>query len=444
MLLLLVTACATQKYEPSPLQPQQAMEAFAARSLSDAGLGEPSSWGLTELTKAALRLHPDLNVARAQWRAAQASEKTAAEKPNPTLSAGSEHHSQHKGVTPWTLGLGIDIPIEAQGKREARIAQAQALSEVARLDIAQVAWNVRSRLRARFLELYEIAQQVEQLQKEENLRNKIVLLLEARVNAGMSAGTDLSDARLEWQKTQMLLDAERSREDEARANLAAAIGVPDHALENLPLTFAAFEHIGEKMPSREVQQAALLNRIEIRKALASYEEKEARLRLEIAKQHSDLNLSPGVSWDQADFKWSLGLSLLLALMNKNEGPIAEAQAAREVEAKKFIALQTDIIGELSIAYSRWQSAQNDISKARRLVTAQSARLSQTQRQFDAGYGDRLELTTAQLALVSAESAVLAARLKTLRALGTLEDAVQQPLDGSEPLTEQPESQAQDV
>lgn len=443
MLALLLTACATQIYEPRPLEPVQAMESFHARTLADAGLGEIAAWGLPELTQAALRLHPDLNVARAQWRAAQAGEITAGQKPNPTISTSGEHHSEHQGVSPWTLNLGIDIPIETHGKREARMEQKAALSEAARLEIAQAAWNIRSRVRARLLELYTIKQQAAQLQREEAMQLNIVELLEARVNAGMVAGTDLSDARLQWQKTRMLHDAETSRMQEARAALAAAVGVPDSALENTPLSFSAFEQINDNLPARDVQRAALLNRIEIRKALANYEAAEARLRLEIARQYPDLSLSPGVSWDQADFKWSLGLSLILALMNKNEGPIAEARAAREVEAEKFNALQAGIIGEQAHAWARWQGAQNDILKAQQLTTAQSARLAQTQRQFDIGYADRLQLTTAQLALVGTETVVLASRLKAQRALGALEDTVQRPLDGSEPLPDTPEAQDQE-
>jgi outer membrane protein TolC len=428
---MLLAGCATQPYTPKPIDPAEKMAEFQTRTLADAQLGELSSWGLPELTRAALRLHPDLDLARAQWRAAQAAQITAGQKPNPTLSTSGEHHSRHQGVSPWTLNLGIEIPVETTNKREIRIAQATALSEVARLEIAQTAWNVRSRVRARLLDLYAIRQQVAQLQREQDLRQKIIALLEARVRAGLAASPELSEARLEWQKVRMLLDAEASREAEARAALAAAIGVPEEALEGVTFSFDAFEQITDRLPAREVQRAALLNRIEIRKALARYEAAEAKLRLEIARQHPDFTLSPGISWDQNDFKWSLGLSLLLAMIgNKNEGPIAEANAAREVEAARFTALQTGIIGEQAQAYARWQSALDDVAKARRLVAAQASRLAQVQRQFDLGYADRLELTTAQLTVVSAESAVLAARLKALRALGALEDAVQQPLDGS--------------
>lgn len=437
--VLLLSACATQTYQPQPLQPAKAAESFRARSLADAGLGPVAAWGMPKLTQAALRLHPDLDVARAQWRAAQAGEITAGQKPNPTISTGGEHHSRHQNISPWTFNLGIDIPVETHGKREARMQQASALSEAARLDIAQTAWQVRSRLRARLLDVYVVQQQAAQLQHETDARAQIVALLESRLAAGMIGGTDLSDARLQLQKARAALSAESARLSETRASLAAAVGLPEQALDNVPLSFTLFERDSIELPAEDVRRAALLNRLEIRKALASYDAAEARLKLEIARQYPDFSLAPGYSWDQGDIKWSLGLSLVLALLNKNEGPIAQARAQRDLEAAQFNALQDGIIGQQAQMLARWQAAQATISKAQQLVAAQQARLAQTQRQFDAGYADRLELTSAQLELISAESGVLAARLDAQRAFGQLEDAAQQPLDGSAPLPEMPQN-----
>jgi outer membrane protein TolC len=436
---LLLSACATQTYEPKPLQSEQAAESFRARSLADAGMGQMTAWGLPELTQAAMRLHPDLDVARAQWRAAQAGEITAGQKPNPTVSPGGEHHSRHQNVSPWTYSLGIDIPVETHGKREARMEQAAALSEAARLEIARVAWQVRSNLRARLMDVYLVQQQTAHLQQEIDARAQIVALLESRLAAGLVGGTDLSDARLQLQKTRAALITESARLAEARAGLAAAVGLPEHALDNVTLSFSLFERDNIELPADEVQRAALLNRLEIRKALASYDAAEARLKLEIARQYPDFSFAPGYSWDQGDVKWSLGLSLVLALLNKNEGPIAEARAQRDLQAAQFNALQADIIGQQAQNLARWQAAQAEISKARQLVAAQQARLAQTQRQFDAGYADRLELISAQLELITAENGVLAAQLKAQRAFGQLEDATQQPLDGSAPMPEIPQN-----
>jgi len=447
----LLGACATQTYEAKPIAPEQWAAQWRERNLQSQqlqtylatqGAAEDrlpvKTWGLPELTLAAFFFHPDLDLARAQWRAAQAGNITAAQKPNPALSASGEHHGKASGISPWTYGIGIDIPFETHGKREARMEQAAALTEAARLDIAQSAWQIRARLRVRMLEVYAAQQQAAQLQREVDARAQIVALLETRMAAGMVGGTDLSDARLQLQKSRTALAAESARLTEARASLAAAVGLPDAALANVPLSFAAFERDNVELPAEDLQRAALLNRLEIRKALAGYDAAEAKLKLEIAKQYPDFSLAPGYSWDQGDNRWSLGLSLILALLNRNEGPIAEARALREVEAQRFNTLQAGIVGEQSQALARWAATQTGISKAQQQVAAQQARLGQTQRQFDVGYADRLELTSAQLELIAAEANVLAARLQTQRALGQLEDAVQQPLDGSAPLPETPQ------
>src|SRR5438105_1112945 len=103
IILLLCTAfllsgCVT--FHNKPLLPDKTAAAFESRTLTDSGLKTyletnlrhslPDwpfhQWDLDELTLAAFYYHPDLDVARAQWAAARGGEKTAAERPNPTLN----------------------------------------------------------------------------------------------------------------------------------------------------------------------------------------------------------------------------------------------------------------------------------------------------------------------------------------------------------------------
>src|SRR5687768_16983849 len=89
-------ACATVQVPPAPLVPQQTMTGFDARTLDSANLRDfvraalntsvawpPAEWDLNTLTLAALYYHPDLDVARAGWREAQAAIVTAGGRPNP-------------------------------------------------------------------------------------------------------------------------------------------------------------------------------------------------------------------------------------------------------------------------------------------------------------------------------------------------------------------------
>jgi outer membrane protein, heavy metal efflux system len=453
----LSSACANQVYHPKAIEVDKKADQFAARSLNSLELrrymqsqGYPaeapiSTWGLRELTLAAFFYHPQLAVARAQWQAAQAEKITAGQKPNPSISGNVEHHSKTDGgVSPWTLGISLDIPVETGDKRQIRIDQATSLSKAARIDIGQQAWQVRSRLQTSLIEYRTALHQSKLLQREVDLQAAIVQMLQKRLEAGIVSDIDLATARLQLQKLQNTMAAEIARNAELHAELAVSIGVPVQALDaikmddRLPIIYPI-----EKLPPAEMQRAALLNRLDIRSALARYDAAESRLKLEIAKQHPDVVLSPGYLFDQGDNLWTLGVSLLLGLSNKNEGPIAEAEALREVEARQFEALQARVIGEQEQALSQYISRLAELAKAESMVEAQQRQIAKSEQLFKAGHIDRLEWTTAQLEGLVAEQGRLAAAIRLHKALAALEDALQRPLNGDAPLA-LPEQNTEDM
>ncbi|PKO54220.1 MAG: TolC family protein [Betaproteobacteria bacterium HGW-Betaproteobacteria-2] len=452
ILSVLLSGCAYQTYSAKPVDLTAIATEFRARDplssdfqtyLKSQGYDETElpvqHWGLNELTYSALYFHSDIDVARATWRAAQAAEVIAGQRPNPGISGDVERHSEHdNGVSPWTFGLAIDIPIDIAGKRQARMDRASSLSEAARIEIAQAAWRVRSRVYASWIEWQHAQRQANLLEQEHMLRSEIAEMLEARLRAGMASSLELSNARLQLQNNRQLLDTEKAKLVELKAKLASHAGLPLQGLNKIQLTQndkALAISRRQDLTSKpdlldQLRESALLNRLDIRAALARYEAAEARLRLEIARQYPDIVLSPGYSYDQGDKIWSFGLSTLLSLLNRNQGNIAEAEAQREIEATKIRALQTQIIGELegrSAAYLQTVSSVND---ARQLVTAQAERTELTTKQFDEGFADRLELTSAKLEKLQAQRNLLAGEIRMEYAIHALEETLQQPLETS--------------
>jgi cobalt-zinc-cadmium efflux system outer membrane protein len=454
----LTSACAHQTYQPKAIDPQQTADQLAAKDLHSPDLQRYmesqgyaaasfpiQNWGLRELTLAAFHFHPQLAVARAQWRATQAQQITAGQKPNPTLSNVIEHHSDTAGgISPWALGLGIEIPIETGGKRQARIDQAVHLTEAARLTIGQQAWEIRNQVQAALTEYRAAARKLDLLNREVELQTAIANMLQKRLAAGLISDIDLATARLQLQKLQNTHAADSARLVELRAQLAIAIGIPASALANIHLDEAlpAVQNFNQ-LPGAEVQRATLLNRLDIRSALARYDAAESRLRLEIARQQPDIVLSPGYMFDQGDNIWSLGFSLLLNLAHKNEGPIAEAEAERDLQARQFEALQARVISEQGLALAQYEGRLAELEKAESMVQAQQRNMSRSERQFRAGHIDRLEWTTAQLEGLIAEQGRLDASLRLAKALAALEDAIQRPLDGSTALA-LPDQNSEDI
>lgn len=439
-LALLSSGCGFESYFAKPIKPAEVVKHLEAQSPDSPAFQEyllaqnyPQSqlpiqqWNLSELTYSALFFHPDLNVARSQWRAAQATQITAAQRPEIGINASADNHQQHKNKSPWTYTLGIDIPIVTAGKRDAQIEQAAGLSEAARIEIAQTAWQVRSRLAKSLLEYQFATQQAAILANEVKLRTSIVDMLQKRVDAGMASNIELSNARIALQKAEQSLNTETGKIPALQASLASDAGLPLAAFKQLNVINDSFA-TDKPIALDSLQYEALLNRLDIRAALARYEAAEAKLRLEIAKQYPDITLSPSKTLDQGDKIWSLGFSSLLTLINKNRGLIAEAKALREVEIAQFEALQAKVISELNQSKASYQATLEANAKANTVLASQEKRTLQTQRQFDAGFADKLELSTTQLENLIAKQNVLQSAYGIQQAKLALEDAAQRPLD----------------
>jgi outer membrane protein, heavy metal efflux system len=443
---LLLPACSFQTYHPQPLTPQSVAGNYTQRRIDSADFKQylinqgysaesvpMAHWGLNELTLSALFFHPELAVSRAQWRAAMSSEATAAQSPLANINTNVQHHSvANDGVSPWTYGLGIDLPIETAGKKQARIDRARFLSEAARIEIAQKAWEIRKRLKLSLLD-YAYSQQLsEVLQQEITLRSEIVAMLEKRLSLGAASSIEVSNARLLLQKAQQSLSSEQGRQPALLSAVINNAGLPAQALAanhiNYPIFTATPAPI--KLQSTELQAAALQNRLDIRANLARYAAAEAKLKLEIAKQYPDVVLSPAYSYDQGDNIWSLGVSGLMTLLYKNQALIAEAKSLREVEASQFFALQSQVMNELSQAQTRYQALLKEQAQALQIQQAQRARTEQSARQFNAGYIDRLEFATIKLENLLAAQYSLNVAFKIQGAMANLEDVMQMPLDDS--------------
>ena len=444
ILALMINACGFQTYTPKPIAPANMASKLEQRSVSDADFqtfltaqGYPKIqlplviWNENALSLSALFFHPDLNVARAQWRLAQTGQIIAAQRPEIGINGNAENHSDQKNKSPWTYSLGIDIPILTAGKREAQIAQAAGLTEAARIEIAQTAWQVHSRVAKSLLEYQHAIAQSAILQNEVTLRTAIADMLVKRLDAGMASNIEVSNARIALQKAEQAYMLESGRIMALAAALASDAGLSLNAFQQLKVqSFEPAQSFEKAAPVslNDLQYQALLNRLDIRAALARYEAAEAKLRLEIAKQYPNITLSPSKTLDQGDQIWSLGFSSILTLINKNRSLIAQASALREAEIAQFEALQTKVIGDLNVAKAAYLAALEASSKAQNVLASQQRRTLQTQRQFNAGFADRLAFTTTQLENLIAEQSTLNTAYQAQATKLNLEDVLQRPLD----------------
>ena len=426
-------------YQPRPISPEKTAAALAARSLNDDGLHRflaenlgrdfaewpPAAWDFDLLALAAYYYQPNLDVARAEWKVATAGKVTAGERPNPSVSLSGTYDTTTP--PPWIPGVTFDIPIETAGKRGYRLAQAQYLSDVARWNLLATVWRVRSGVRAALLNLYSARETESLLARQEAAQSDVARLLEGQLAAGNVAGFEVTQARIAHDATR-LARLQAQREDaEALASLADALGLPVAALQDVQLSFAGLDEFPTTLTAPEVRRQAILNRADIRGALAEYAASQSALQLEIANQYPDIHLGPGYEFDQTDNKWTLGVSLTLPILNQNQGAIAEARAKRELAAAQFLAVQARAVGEIDLALVGYQTARQQSATVGALLGNLQKRLDSVRAMQQAGELDALAVANAQVEFNTGALSRLDALVKAQQARGQLEDALQSPL-----------------
>ena len=442
--IFLLTGCV--HYQPQPLAPEKSAAQFDARRLNDLGLRDfvatnaaaeiknwpPEKWGLNSLTLVAFYFHPNLAVARAQWRVAEAGVKTAGARPNPSLTATPGYDSGIPGnYSPWLIPVSLDVPLETAGKRGKRIAEAEKIAESARWDYVSSAWQIRSNVRANLLDWSQANRRAALLQQQLAIQTDIVKRLQQRLAAGEISRPELTTAQIARHKTQLDLSDAESKCTESRSRLAEALGLSLPALAGVNTSFEFSQAAPAGLTSAEARRAALLSRSDLRAALADYAVADADLRLQIAKQYPDLHLGPGYAWNSGnagDSQWSLGVTLELPILDHNQGPIAEAKAQRELAAAKFTALQAQVIGEIDRAVSGYRVAAAQMQTSTALLAAEAGQQKSAQAQLQAGEAEPLDFLSAQIEFTTAQLARLDSAAKLQTALGALEDALQRPAD----------------
>jgi cobalt-zinc-cadmium efflux system outer membrane protein len=447
---LILTGCAARRYQPAPIVATETASRLETRSLADPRLRAfvekdvghavtpwpPQTWDSATLYRAALYFSPALDAARARLAESQAAIVSAGARPNPSLSVTP-------GVpSPYLFNLDFSVPIETAGKRGHRIQTARSLDEAARFDLADSAWKVRSSVRIALLNYLLAARSLDSLRSEETIRGEQVNILQQRFLIGEIPRPEVDLARIELSKADLAINTVEGQLAEAKAALAASIGIPVAGLRGFEFSWADLDSPpgAESLSPEEIQRDAVLNRLDVRRSLAQYAAAEADLQLEISKQYPDLQIGTGYTYEETNNFFTLGLSTILPLFNRNQGPIAEAEARRKEAAASFLEKQAQVIAGGERALALYKAALKELAEVdQTLSKLQDSQLRMMRQAVRLGEEDRLGLNGVQI-----QSAVLArARLDALAraqsALGELEDAVQRPLDPGDAFSVTPES-----
>ncbi len=426
--LALIPSCTS--YTSAPLAPRATAQEFSNRSLEDPGLQKflasqnatGPSWTLDRLALVAVYYHPDIALARAEADEAAAAVTTAARRPNPVFSFSPKFASNRVTSSAWILPFATSIPIETSGKRSIRTAQALSLVEAARWRVSAQAWTSRSQIRAAMLDLYAARENARLLEAEQTYHQEALTRLSAQREAGDISSLEITQIKLAINRSLLARQDAHRNMATAQTRLASHVGIPLSALSSATLDFSSFANLPDP-GTHSGQRKALTRRADLMALLADYAAAEASLRLEIAKQYPDLNLSPGYDYNQDQNRWQLGLSFELPL-NRNHGAITQAEAKRKTASARFLAKQNTIREELDTALASYRASREKAMTAMRLVQTAEEVKRLTQGRVDAGESSALEVTMRDLEISTARLTKLSSDIEAQAAAGALENAMQ--------------------
>jgi outer membrane protein, heavy metal efflux system len=451
-----LAACASTP-TPAPADASGAAAAYAARRLDDRLRDLPSAgvgWNRAQWLSAAMQLNPQLAEARARITMALAAERTAAQRPNPTMNLFGEYVETTAGSSAWLYGLSLDFLLRRPGDRARARSYAALQTAIARSDLADSIWSVRAALRQAMLDLVASRDQIALLQGLISRRQQLLATDQARADIGEIARTEVLDDELELSRIQQRLRHAQARTEDALTRLAAVVGVPVSALAGVPIQWDGWADIGAlaPTPTADWRVEALVGRPEIIRALREYDLASITLQGEVAKRWPQLHVTPGYAWGGQGVRAdplndvaqenALGASFELPLFNSHQGPIAEARAGREAAGEHLKAVQALLYEQIERAEQAWPQVRQAWDEAIRITASAVRQREAEERALAAGAADRASVLSADVAATEAQLSLLQAAYEAEMAFAAMEDAYRRPLQGPEselPLRADPRS-----
>lgn len=327
---------------------------------------------LDEALQVAARHNAILRAKALEVQSTRANEITAALRPNPIASYASE---QFPGSGDATIQhtMTVGQPIETGGKRQRRIASAQAATRVTTLELDDVRRQVVFQVKKAFNDVL-IAQETLAL-AEQNLRTLGELERLQRIRAEKGDISELELTRIQVQQFAFERDAADARQAVRAAKIAlrAAVG-PDAVAEDFDLVGQLlFRDLGLRRD--DLYRQALANRPDLRAAEAARAKAEADARL--ARANASWDFTPQIEYQRiggAD-TFGFGVSVPLRVFDRNQGEIARTRAEiGRTEAQRQVVL-TQILADLDTALSAATSERSKLTLLRDtyLPKAQRAR-----------------------------------------------------------------------
>ena len=377
-----------------------------------------------------------LMAERSSLSIADAQMITARLRPNPVFSFSADHldalgtgFSAENNGGPPEIAWRVDVPLERGGKRDARIALAEAVHTIAEAQFADGVRVLRQDVTLACIDV--MAAQATHTLLADNLRSyeDLVRVNRARLTAG-------SIAPFEATRSEVAMLQFRSTVVRAELDLAAAtarLRVLLGRSQGAPIEIADALSSDERETAGQLDESTLEEvAVRARPDLRALELNEARtvadLRLQEALGKIDYTIGAEYRRQQgvAGRSNSLGLffSAPLPVSNRNQGEIARATAEREQADRQIAARRAQISADVRTAYHEYATTRDLVGSIERDLLKPASRARDTSAYiYRAGGATLLELLDAQRAFNDTMQSYVDAQAAFRRAASRLNAAI---------------------
>lgn len=334
--------------------------------------GQPAPAGgeltVEELVSRALADNPDLRAARAEIEAAVGRVRQAALRPNPMLDLGGQ-----KALGPDNnLMIGLTVPLDRGGRKEARVAVAERELQAKRAQVHDRERRLASEVRTKAGEYFASTRNLAVTDDLLRANRDALRLVQDRVRQGAIPPLEENLMLVEVNRLEASREIQASRIEVTALQLKALAGMAPEA----PLSLRG-ELAGPPVaPDRtEAIRRAIEMRPDVIMARADVATAGARITKEQAEARWDASVNLG--YQRQDFSFMLngltdsgatrpiqdvfhyfgaGVTITLPVRNRNQGNIAAAEADARAADRRLQFMELMARQEVGAAFAQYEAA----------------------------------------------------------------------------------------
>lgn len=385
-----------------------------------------------------LEHHKGIDADRQQINAAAGKLKQAGLKANPMLESSALTSITDSGMQNGLIG--VTLPLEL-GRRERRVTLAERETEMKRHEVADRERMLAAEIRLKFAEVLETRETLSLSREIVEFNHEIQKLVGARVAEGISARLEENMQMIELRRSEGRASGLESRLRSLIEELKGLLGMPAEAellVEGDLPTRSPGPTSGVEAPLGE----AMLNRPDLRAALAAEEVGEAMIAMARTEGRFDVSIFGELGWQ----RWAFdqlgqmdnrlvpigmvngmirgGVNIMLPIRNRNQGNIEAAAAYRNEARLRREFVQSMIYREVRTAQERIAGAQRVLQTFdNQLIESQQKNYGIIRASFELGHarltdllGEQRRLSELRMEQTMAKRELLVARIELARAV----------------------------